>query len=333
MHLCFLFNLGFGGRFVKKKRIISFIIFEIIFMPIVMFVLTYYGPFDNVRNTLVTTAMTTINHKYIATWFLSQEKINEIMKNNSVIESGEKENLSAIKISNKAGKEVELIDIKKSKFTGKLIIVHDPSLIQVGTTTMLGHSGLALTEIVKEYNAAAGVNAGGFADANLTGTGGTPTGIIIEAGKIKFLEDGIDKFEIIGFNKENKLVVSSGMTKKQIDDAGLRDAISFGPPLVVNGKGLIKSGDGGWGIQPRTAIGQRQDGAVLLVCIDGRQASSVGASIRELQDLLLEYGAYNAANLDGGSSTTMVVGGSVVNKPSDIMGERSIASAFIVKKG
>jgi exopolysaccharide biosynthesis protein len=317
----------------KSRRFVSFIIFEIIFIPIVMLLLMYYGPFDNVRNTIVTTAMTTINHKYLATWFLSEEKINEIMNKNNQSDVNEKENLSAIKISSKIGKEIELIDIKKSKFTGKLLIVSDPSLIQVATTKMLGSSGQILSEIVSDYKAQAGVNAGGFADANLTGTGGIPTGIIMEAGKVKYCESDSEKFQIIGFNNQNILVISNAMTIKEVQDAGIRDAISFGPSLVINGKGTIKSGDGGWGIQPRTAIGQRQDGSVLLLCIDGRQTSSVGASLKEVQDILLEYGAYNAANLDGGSSTTMVAGGAVVNKPSDLLGERSIASAFIVKKG
>jgi exopolysaccharide biosynthesis protein len=111
----------------------------------------------------------------------------------------------------------------------------------------------------------------------------------------------------------------------------IRDAISFGPALIINGKPLIKKGDGGWGIAPRTAIGQRKDGTILLLVIDGRQKSSIGATLKDVQNVLLEYGAYNAANLDGGSSTTMYYNGNLINSPSDILGERAIPSAFIIK--
>lgn len=105
----------------------------------------------------------------------------------------------------------------------------------------------------------------------------------------------------------------------------------FWTSLIINGKPTIKKGDGGWGIAPRTAIAQRKDGTVLLLVIDGRQKDSIGATLKEVQDILLKYDAYNASNLDGGSSTTMYYQDRVVNKPSDILGERAIPTAFIVK--
>jgi exopolysaccharide biosynthesis protein len=111
----------------------------------------------------------------------------------------------------------------------------------------------------------------------------------------------------------------------------IRDAVSFGPNLIVNGKPMIKSGDGGGGIQPRTAIAQRQDGTVLFLAIDGRQKNSLGATLKDVQNVFLKYGAYNAANLDGGSSSTMILDNQLVNKPSDILGERALPSAFIIK--
>lgn len=109
------------------------------------------------------------------------------------------------------------------------------------------------------------------------------------------------------------------------------EGVTFGPPLIINGKKLITSGDGGWGVAPRTAIGQRKDGTVLLLVIDGRQAGSIGATLLDVQNILYEQGAYVAANLDGGSSTTMFYNGKVVNKPADMLGERLIPTAFIVK--
>ena len=71
---------------------------------------------------------------------------------------------------------------------------------------------------------------------------------------------------------------------------------------------------------------------MLLLVIDGRQPGfSVGAPLRDLQNILYEEGAVIAANLDGGSSSTLYYNGKVVNKPADLLGERMIPTAFVVK--
>ena len=133
-----------------------------------------------------------------------------------------------------------------------------------------------------------------------------------------------------GFTQDNILYVSDSIYPSNVDGLNLRCAISFGPALIINGQPRIY-GAYGWGVQPRTCIAQRQDGAVLFLVIDGRQADSYGATLKQAQDILLNYGAYNAFNLDGGASSTMVFDGNVVNKPSDIAGERNVPTAFIVK--
>ena len=126
------------------------------------------------------------------------------------------------------------------------------------------------------------------------------------------------------------LYVSDSIYPSNVDGLNLRCAISFGPALIINGQPRIY-GAYGWGVQPRTCIAQKQDGTVLFLVIDGRQTDSYGATLKQAQDILLNYGAYNAFNLDGGASSTMVFDGNVVNKPSDIAGERYVPTAFIVK--
>ncbi len=82
---------------------------------------------------------------------------------------------------------------------------------------------------------------------------------------------------------------------------------------------------------PRTAVGRMKDGRLLLVTVDGRQPQiSIGMSLYTLADLLLELGAVDAINLDGGGSTTMVMKQKVVNKPSDQTGERPVSDAILV---
>ena len=80
---------------------------------------------------------------------------------------------------------------------------------------------------------------------------------------------------------------------------------------------------------PRTFVGFDKDSTTLFLCVvDGRQARSLGMNFREMADFLLSIGAWNAVNLDGGGSTTMVIHEKIVNSPSDKTGERPVANTL-----
>ena len=316
------------------KWIAFFLIFQIIYVPILSIVLIYYGPFTNTRDMIVTTAMTTMRHQYFATLFLSKEKIDEILAKNRPQENIEDQSLSAINVGSGISAEdmngIELKDVSNDSYTGKLLIINDPSRVKLVSSPRLGTSGATTSQIVAENDAVAGMNAGGFQDDAL-GTGGKPAGLVIEDGQLRTTNTGAS-YSLVGMDKDNKMVVSNSMTYSKCQQLNLRCAVSFGPVIIINGNATIKSGTGGWGMQPRTAIAQRKDGAILMLVIDGRQKGSLGATLRQVQDILLDNGAYNAFNLDGGASTTMVYNGNVVNSPSDILGERYVPNAFIVTK-
>lgn len=322
----------------KAKKVLKwiafFLIFQIIYVPILSIVLIYYGPFTNTRDMIVTTAMTTMRHQYFATLFLSKEKIDEILAKNRPQENIEDQSLSAINIGSGISAEdmngMELKDVSNDSYTGKLLIINDPSRVKLVSSPRLGTSGATTSQIVAENDAVAGMNAGGFQDDAL-GTGGKPAGLVIEDGQLRTTNTGAS-YSLVGMDKDNKMVVSNSMTYSKCQQLNLRCAVSFGPVIIINGNATIKSGTGGWGMQPRTAIAQRKDGAILMLVIDGRQKGSLGATLRQVQDILLDNGAYNAFNLDGGASTTMVYNGNVVNSPSDILGERYVPNAFIVTK-
>lgn len=323
---------GKGKRVIKT--IALFLIFQIIYVPLLTIALVYYGPFTNTRDMIVTTAMTTMTHQYFATWFLSKEKIDEILAKNRPQENIEDQSLSAITVGTGISAEdingIELKDISNGSYTGKLLIINDPSRVKLVSSPRLGTSGATTSQIIEEFDAVAGINAGGFQDDAL-GTGGKPAGLVIEDGKLRTTNTGAS-YSLVGMDNNNKMVVSNSMTYAKCQELNLRCAVSFGPVIIINGNPTIRSGTGGWGLQPRTAIAQRQDGAILMLVIDGRQKGSLGATLRQVQDILLENGAYNAFNLDGGASTTMVYNGNVVNSPSDILGERYVPNAFIVTK-
>ena len=141
--------------------------------------------------------------------------------------------------------------------------------------------------------------------------------------------NGNTTYDIIGFNKENVLIVGK-MTGNQAVNMGIRDAVCFGPTLIVNGNPLTVAGAGS-GLNPRTAIGQRADGTVLLLVIEGRQATSLGASYNDLIRVMLEYGAVNAANLDGGSSSVMYNKSELINSNASFIGLRKVPTAILIR--
>lgn len=318
-------------KFKKVLKIsLLFIVFQLIFMPILAIGLIFYGPFTNTRDMIVTTAMTTMSHQYFATWFLSDAKIEEILAKNRPDESLAEQDIDNIQVNKKADDGIEVVDISSDTFKGYMMIVNDPARVKVATAPRIGKVGSTTSQIVKSYDAVAGINAGGFKD-DAYGTGGLISGVVIQDGKLMSTENS-GTFRTVGLDDQNRMVVSNSMTYARMKQLNLKNAVTFGPVIVINGMPTIRSGDGGWGIQPRTAIGQRKDGTILMLVIDGRQKGSIGATLKTVQDIFLEYGAYNAFNLDGGNSTTMVYNDKLVNKPCDVLGERYVPCAFIVTK-
>lgn len=313
-----------------------------------------YGPYPNFRNWLITTAMTTMSHKYLATWFYDDETINKVMQDNYVKESNEETDLNAISFvdyshskvmyKNKYEKEIltheegdtyKLININEDGIRGYLVAIYDASKVKVATASNMNNSGEMLTTIAKKNNAVVAMNASGFFDPGYVGNGGKPHGAVIKNGKlVSNLARSNVSGGIIGFTNDNKLI----MGKMSADEAlakGVRDAIEFGPFLVVNGEPSFIKGNGGWGTAPRSAIGQRQDGIVLFLVMDGRDyAHGIdGVGMIELTEIMMRYGAYNAANLDGGTSCGLVINGELTNKPVNGSGKkvtRAIPNAWIV---
>ena len=317
---------------LKIARNVSlFLLFEIIYIPLLAVLLIFYTPyFTNTKEMIVTTAMTTMTHQYFATWFLSEDEINEILAKNRPSENLEDQVVEDIVVNSNADDGIELVDVSSSSFKGYLLIINDPSRVKLASAPNLGVVGSTTSQIVEYYDAVAGINARGFADDAL-GTGGKVAGLVMQDGKV-VNELSNSSGSVVGITEDNVLVLSNSFTMSNLKKLKVRDAVEFGPVIIINGQPTITSGNGGYGIQPRTAIAQRQDGAVLFLVIDGRQKDSVGATLKNVQDILLQYGAYNAFNLDGGASSTMVYNGKVINNPSDMLGERYVPNAFIVTK-
>lgn len=326
----------------NKKKTIRKLVSKFIYTMIILFVICFVcgiGAVFGIRNGLVpslkdyivTSAMTTLNHKYIAEIVATPSQIKEIMERNRIDENYDKQNTGLITPDQGMEKEntVKLVDISRDGYKGYLLEISNPKKVFIGVSSQLGTRGTKIASLINDYGSVAGINAGGFTDAAGHGTGGLATGIIISGGEIKYKDDKISKYNIIGFNRKDVLVLGT-YTLDELKKLDLRDAVDFHPFLIINGIPTKVHGNGGWGSGPRTAIGQRADGTVLMVVVDGRQLSSIGATMKQMQDIMIEHGAVNAANLDGGSSTVMYYGGKIVNSPCSIYGDRFLPSAFLI---
>ena len=293
-----------------------------------------YGPSPAARDLFVNTVMETSAAKFLARMYFTDEQINTIIADNTPRTVTAVTDGSGVTTGGgDAGFELSAItveDIQGATFVGKMMIVNDPSrlFIQTVTTFDTYGEGELLIDMIDKTGAVAGINGGGFYDPGGNGKGGMPLGIVIQKGKL--VSNMETKYStVIGFDGDNKLVVGD-MTGEEAIKRGVQEAVSFGPALVINGNRVPITGTGG-GLNPRTAIGQRKDGAVLMLVIDGRQPHSLGASYKDVADVMVSYGAVNAANLDGGSSSMLFYNGQLLNTLSSLIGPRPIPTAFLVR--
>ncbi|MBS4914082.1 MAG: phosphodiester glycosidase family protein [Veillonella sp.] len=313
-------------RFFSKGWV-KFIILIFLFTAITSPIVVLFGPFDNLKRTVVGAIMRSRHPQYI-TWLFNQDEINMILGTVGTVRSQD-----LFKFKAREDTTLKLRKIESTRYVGYILEIPDPRRVKVATAQNIQEKGETVSNIAKDNDAVAAINAGGFHDPNGTGTGRLPYGFILQDGDYIIGKDvGPDEsVDFVGFTKDGNLIAGN-YNKTELADMKAMEGITFGPPLIIDGQKMITDGDGGWGIGPRTAIGQKKDGTVLFLVIDGRQPGySTGATLRDVQDVLYAEGAYIAANLDGGSSTTLYYNGKVVNKPADLLGERMIPTAFIVK--
>ncbi|MBO4326461.1 MAG: phosphodiester glycosidase family protein [Clostridia bacterium] len=367
---------GIGRKIGKVFGRIGIVILTLVIVLVVTIIgalmVLYYGPSPSARDRFVLTVSETSAGSFLATWFLPKSTIEEIKAANAVVETDDITDVGLINIpgsSTKKGDDpenpvdttddpgvvdtiddteydinkIELIDIVGKTYRGKLLIVYNPKRVFIGTPPAYGEDkkGVSTINMVREANALYGINGGGFYDTG-SGNGGVPTGrdnspgIVISGGVLKWGSKR-ETYEIIGINKDGILVLGK-MTGQQALDRGIVEALNFGPYLIVNGEPCVVQGYSESSLNPRSVIGQRADGAMLLLTVDGRQPTSIGASYEDLIEIMMRYGAVNAANLDGGSSTYMVQNAEDKNDPqiitqtASLYGPRRMATAILVAR-
>ena len=323
----------FSQSLKKAKMLVISILLGLYVLGCSSFLFILYGPYDTFRTWLITTAMATMNHQYYCKWFYSDEQINAVLNENYVAEGTESTDPSLITFDKTEGyaniyeRQIleheedalyKIIRFKVNDCDAYLAAVYDASKISVGVSKYLGVGGQYVYDMAKQQNAVLAINGGGFYDPNYSSTGGNPLGVTIKDGEVITDEAySSNNGGIIGFNWSNQLVLLRDADGNEALDAGIRDAVTMGPFLIVNGKMADIKGNGGWGYAARTAIGQRADGIVLMLVVDSNEFRTKGASIKDLAEIMERYGAINAANLDGGTSSAMVENGKLINDPID----------------
>ena len=220
-------------------------------------------------------------------------------------------------------------EVKGEGYSGYMMVVLDPSRVIVGSVPgSFGARGYTVEQMVEKFDAVAGTNAGGFHDPNGSGNGSIPNTLVVFEGKVHYASYGTRK-GFVGIDDNYILHVANKITEAEIKEKNIQYGVCFGPVLVANGEPCEINISG---VNPRTAIGQRSDGAILMLVIDGRQVISMGATMDDLVNIMLDYGAVNACNLDGGSSSLMWYQGDYVNNCASVIGIRPVPTAILVLK-
>ena len=315
----------------------------------VMYVLAK-GPSPTARDMFVMSVRETSAIGFLANLYFTDEEIAQIEANKNAGEyvetdtslinintepaqtgdDGQGPKADAWGLVDEDGDGIIIDNVKGEGYSGYMMIVLDPSRVIMGSKPeSFGVRGYTVEEMVKEFDAVAGINAGGFYDPNGQGNGSIPDSLVVVDGQVYYAANG-ERNGFVGF--DSNYIMHVGMpTLSEIQEKSIMTGACFGPVLVANGEPADPSTLAS-GVNPRTAIGQRSDGAVLMLVIDGRQVTSMGAKYQDLVDIMLRYGAVNACNLDGGSSSLMWFEDGYVNNCASVIGIRPVPTTFLVLK-
>lgn len=315
-----------------KKSTIVIIILDI--LVVIGFFLAY-GPVTYFRNLLVNTAMKTRSHQYFAYIFYTENMVKDILASNYFVTIDEDVNLDDIVIDTKPKKvfkdeyeealltrdpgndDYKVLDVKVGNAKGYLVAIYNPKNVKLIRTQKFnaGTYGDRVVDMCKRYGGLVCINGGGFANGLSNGSD-VPMGYVIDEGKILWANnwDYNNRGDIIGITGDGKLKLMNSATGQEAIDAGIKYGIEFGPFLIVNGKSIEIHGMP-FGVANKCVIAQRKDGVMMFLVTEGETYID-GASLKDVVSVLEKYGAYNAANLDGGQSTSLVINNQLINSPN-----------------
>ena len=318
---------GFLGRLIRRFFLVLFTVVILVAAALILVLnMAFNGPSPAMQEVITMSLIEASATKWVPALFIGEERVAEIRK--SVQQELPQEVSSSTKvviqkanaISGNADEWANYPDgirierVAGDTYNAHVMIVRDPSTVYMGTSTekySTAIPGKRITEMMDANpDAVAAINAGAFFDngTSASSVGSYPLGLVVSNSKTVWesgQQPGLQGFA--GFNNENILVGSQkNLSKKEAENLNIRDGCCFGPVLLMDGEVNLEAYNNNSGFNPRTAIGQRADGAVIFVCIDGRQVASPGGTYADIINIMVEFGAVNACNMDGGSSSVMM---------------------------
>ncbi|MBQ8833351.1 MAG: phosphodiester glycosidase family protein [Oscillospiraceae bacterium] len=312
---------GLVGRILRRTALVVFTVIVLAVTALVLVLnLVFNGPSPTARNQLAMALIEASATKWVPALFIGEEGVAQIRaasEGKKLTEEVSDADAIIIRQENDPAAMDEWADypdgirfeeVQGGTYTAHVMIVRDPSQVYLGISTQKGFStsipGKRLNVAIEDEGAVAAVNGGAFADP----IDSIPMGLVYSEGECVWTSGKpTETSGFGGFNEDNVLVVhKDNITKAQAEELNIRDGCCFGPVLIMNGEVNQEAYVTTSGLNPRTAIGQRADGAVIFVCIDGRQAGSLGGEYADIIDIMVEFGAVNACNMDGGSSSVML---------------------------
>ena len=243
---------------------------------------------------------------------LMQLDINEAGINDDGTSIKTKQGDQVLAINARQG--VLLVRVEGSTYQGVLAIMKDPAKFRCCIAEHIGSYGELLEDFVPRCDGILGFNASGFYDAEGSGSGGVVDGYTMCSGEEYGRHTAYGR-KRVEMRTDNKMYIVDADSSISSD---VRDAVEFQPALIIDGVSLIDQQSGFRSIQPRTSIGQTRDGDILAIVIEGRlPGRSLGTGLPEVTGILERYGAYQAMNMDGGTSAVMWYDGEYVTKCSN----------------
>ncbi|MFR0846356.1 MAG: phosphodiester glycosidase family protein [Oscillospiraceae bacterium] len=311
---------------LRRFFLVLFIAIVLVFTALILVLnMVFNGPSPTARNQLTMTLIEASATKWIPALFIGEDTVAEIRTGENVELAENVTDVSAVVISRNALTSandewaaypdgIRIETVSGNTYNATVMIVRNPEQVYLGISTHEGFStsipGKRLTAAIEDEGAIAAVNGGAFNDNGTTASyvGTLPAGLVYSEGECVWTSGKPSETSgFAGFTEDNILIVhKDNISKAQAEELNIRDGCCFGPVLIMNEEINMEAYNKVSGLNPRTAIGQRADGAVVFVCIDGRQPSSMGGEYADVIDIMVEYGAINACNMDGGSSTVML---------------------------
>ena len=321
----------------RKLFCIIFLILDIV-LGITLFVFNFI---PSIREKIILSSID--SNKWLVYTLYSEDTVSKVINNKNQVKLENTKDLDKIVVESKPLQIIEseydeailtkdndnykLLNITVGGYKAYLVAIYDPSKVQLihSKTFNTGTGQEKIKDMCVRSGGLVCINGGMFVDNGLGSD--IPMGYLIKNGKVLW-RDNYNSASLIGFTNDNKLLLINATAEEAIKK-GMRDALEFGPFLIVNGK-RIDNNDavGGFRRAARVAIAQRKDGIVLFLVTEGNHSS--GPTMGDITDTLLNYGAYNAANLDGGASSQLAINGELINNPKNIYGQTVVGGRKVV---